>query len=40
MDSSFSTPEIRGEVDEHLGILGPVIKAEVGQTIMVRLFSG
>uniref|UniRef100_H3CGL3 Coagulation factor V n=1 Tax=Tetraodon nigroviridis TaxID=99883 RepID=H3CGL3_TETNG len=34
-DSSFSTPEIRGEVDEHLGILGPVIKAEVGQTIMV-----
>lgn len=38
LDSSFSTPEIRGEVDEHLGILGPVIKAEVGQTIMVRLF--
>ncbi|XP_073329346.1 coagulation factor V [Pagrus major] len=35
MDSSFSTPEIRGEVDEHLGILGPVIKAEVGQSIMV-----
>ncbi|XP_070832599.1 coagulation factor V [Chaetodon trifascialis] len=35
MDSSFSTPEIRGEIDEHLGILGPVIKAEVGQSIMV-----
>ena len=37
MDSSFSTPDIRGEIDEHLGILGPVIKAEVGQSIMVRL---
>ncbi|XP_042350292.1 coagulation factor V [Plectropomus leopardus] len=35
MDSSFSTPDIRGEIDEHLGILGPVIKAEVGQSIMV-----
>uniref|UniRef100_H2UIU2 ferroxidase n=1 Tax=Takifugu rubripes TaxID=31033 RepID=H2UIU2_TAKRU len=35
LDSSFRTPEVRGEVDEHLGILGPVIKAEVGQTIMV-----
>uniref|UniRef100_A0A8D3DBC5 ferroxidase n=1 Tax=Scophthalmus maximus TaxID=52904 RepID=A0A8D3DBC5_SCOMX len=28
IDSSFSTPDIRGEMDEHLGILGPVIKAE------------
>lgn len=37
MDSSFSTPEIRGETNEHLGILGPLIKAEVGQSIMVRL---
>uniref|UniRef100_A0AAQ5X9K1 ferroxidase n=1 Tax=Amphiprion ocellaris TaxID=80972 RepID=A0AAQ5X9K1_AMPOC len=35
MDSSFTTPEIRGELDEHLGILGPVIKAEVGQSILV-----
>ncbi|KAM6955695.1 coagulation factor V-like [Lycodopsis pacificus] len=35
MDSSFSTPDIHGEMDEHLGILGPVIKAEVGQSIMV-----
>ncbi|XP_068427857.1 coagulation factor V isoform X2 [Clinocottus analis] len=35
MDSSFSTRDIRGELDEHLGILGPVIKAEVGQSIMV-----
>uniref|UniRef100_A0A4W5KUV5 Coagulation factor V n=1 Tax=Hucho hucho TaxID=62062 RepID=A0A4W5KUV5_9TELE len=35
LDITFSTPDIRGEMDEHLGILGPVIKAEVGQTIMV-----
>uniref|UniRef100_A0A8C4IUV6 ferroxidase n=1 Tax=Dicentrarchus labrax TaxID=13489 RepID=A0A8C4IUV6_DICLA len=35
MDSSFITPDIRGEVEEHLGILGPVIKAEVGQSIIV-----
>ncbi|XP_058476880.1 coagulation factor V [Solea solea] len=35
MDSSFRTPDIRGEMNEHLGILGPVIKAEVGQSIMV-----
>ncbi|XP_041663458.1 coagulation factor V [Cheilinus undulatus] len=35
IDSSFKTPEIRGETDEHLGILGPLIKAEVGQSIMV-----
>lgn len=37
MDSSFSIPEVRGEIDEHLGILGPVIKAEVGQSIVVRI---
>jgi hypothetical protein len=24
-------------MEEHLGILGPLIKAEVGQSIMVRL---
>ncbi|XP_013885500.1 coagulation factor V [Austrofundulus limnaeus] len=35
LDSSFTTPDIRGEMDEHLGILGPVIKAEIGQTIMI-----
>ncbi|KAM7380225.1 hypothetical protein PAMP_003537 [Pampus punctatissimus] len=35
IDGHFRTPDIRGEMDEHLGILGPVIKAEVGQTIMV-----
>ncbi|CAL9690457.1 unnamed protein product [Knipowitschia caucasica] len=35
MDSTFKTPDIRGELDEHLGILGPLIKVEVGQDIMV-----
>ncbi|XP_056145397.1 coagulation factor V [Lampris incognitus] len=35
LDSTFSTPEIRGEIEEHLGILGPVIKAEVGESIMI-----
>ncbi|KAM4608866.1 coagulation factor V [Polymixia lowei] len=35
LDSTFTTPDIRGEMEEHLGILGPVIKAEVGQSIMV-----
>ncbi|XP_063743742.1 coagulation factor V isoform X2 [Eleginops maclovinus] len=35
VDSSFSQPDIRGEMDEHLGILGPVIEAKVGQSIMV-----
>lgn len=39
MDISFTTPEVRGEIDEHLGILGPVIKAEVGQSIMVRIWE-
>ncbi|CAL8321322.1 unnamed protein product [Merluccius merluccius] len=34
-DSTFSNPNMRGEMEEHLGILGPLIKAEVGQTIMV-----
>ncbi|XP_076857602.1 coagulation factor V [Brachyhypopomus gauderio] len=35
LDSSFTTPHIRGEVDEHLGILGPVIKAEIDETIYI-----
>ncbi|XP_061647973.1 coagulation factor V isoform X2 [Phyllopteryx taeniolatus] len=34
-DGLFRTPEIRGEKEQHLGILGPVIKAEYGQSIMV-----
>lgn len=39
VDSNFNTPDIRGEIDEHLGILGPVIKAEVGQSIIVSNVS-
>uniref|UniRef100_A0A3Q2C9B7 Coagulation factor V n=1 Tax=Cyprinodon variegatus TaxID=28743 RepID=A0A3Q2C9B7_CYPVA len=35
LDSSFTTLDRRGEMNEHLGILGPIIKAEVGQSIMV-----
>ncbi|XP_077072743.1 coagulation factor V isoform X2 [Siphateles boraxobius] len=35
LDSTFSIQDIRGEMDEHLGILGPVIKAEVDQTVLV-----
>ncbi|NP_001315460.1 coagulation factor V precursor [Danio rerio] len=35
LDSTFSIRDIRGEMDEHLGILGPLIKAEVDQTVMV-----
>uniref|UniRef100_A0AAR2IL05 ferroxidase n=1 Tax=Pygocentrus nattereri TaxID=42514 RepID=A0AAR2IL05_PYGNA len=35
LDISFTTPYVRGEVEEHLGILGPVIKAEVDETIFV-----
>uniref|UniRef100_A0A3Q2NQU3 ferroxidase n=1 Tax=Fundulus heteroclitus TaxID=8078 RepID=A0A3Q2NQU3_FUNHE len=35
LDSSFRTPDLRGEMDEHLGILGPLIKAEVEQSIMI-----
>ncbi|KAM9851214.1 coagulation factor V [Aulostomus maculatus] len=35
MDGFFRTPDVRGELDEHLGILGPLIKAEVGQSILV-----
>uniref|UniRef100_A0A8C2LCF3 Venom prothrombin activator oscutarin-C non-catalytic subunit-like n=1 Tax=Cyprinus carpio TaxID=7962 RepID=A0A8C2LCF3_CYPCA len=36
LDSTFSIRDIRGEMDEHLGILGPVIKAEVDQTVFFR----
>ncbi|XP_041114974.1 coagulation factor V [Polyodon spathula] len=35
LDSSFSKPDIRGEVDEFLGILGPLIKAEIDDNIVV-----
>ncbi|KAM6061134.1 coagulation factor VIII isoform 3-T3 [Chlamydotis macqueenii] len=35
MDDSFTQPLLRGELDEHLGILGPYIRAEVEDIIMV-----
>ncbi|KAM6413533.1 coagulation factor VIII [Rhynochetos jubatus] len=35
MDESFTQPLLRGELDEHLGILGPYIRAEVEDVIMV-----
>ncbi|KAI5621196.1 coagulation factor V precursor, partial [Silurus asotus] len=35
LDSSFTTPDFRGEVEEHLGIMGPVIRAEVDETIYI-----
>ncbi|XP_075054840.1 ferroxidase HEPHL1 [Mixophyes fleayi] len=34
-DESFSIKKTRSKAEEHLGILGPVIKAEVGDTILV-----
>uniref|UniRef100_A0A8C3CYB7 Plastocyanin-like domain-containing protein n=1 Tax=Cairina moschata TaxID=8855 RepID=A0A8C3CYB7_CAIMO len=36
LDSSFTQPLIRGELDEHLGILGPYIRAEVEDVIMFK----
>ncbi|NXA36936.1 FA8 factor, partial [Eudromia elegans] len=35
LNSSFNQPLMRGELDEHLGILGPYIRAEVEDVIMV-----
>ncbi|XP_062440368.1 coagulation factor VIII [Rhea pennata] len=35
LDNSFTQPLMRGELDEHLGILGPYIRAEVEDVIMV-----
>lgn len=36
LDDSFTQPVQRRELDEHLGILGPYIRAEVQDVIMVR----
>ncbi|XP_074164404.1 coagulation factor V isoform X2 [Sminthopsis crassicaudata] len=36
LDSTFSVPDPRGENDDHLGILGPIIRAEVDDVIQVR----
>ncbi|KAJ6663306.1 hypothetical protein lerEdw1_010442 [Lerista edwardsae] len=35
LDGSFTEPLARGELDEHLGILGPYIRAQVDDVIMV-----
>ncbi|KAM7161054.1 coagulation factor VIII [Macrochelys suwanniensis] len=35
LDNNFTQPLVRGELDEHLGILGPYIRAEVDDVIMV-----
>ncbi|XP_067402211.1 coagulation factor V isoform X2 [Emydura macquarii macquarii] len=36
VDSTFTTREAEGEYEEHLGILGPVIRAEVDDVIQVH----
>nr|KAF6396645.1 coagulation factor V [Rousettus aegyptiacus] len=36
LDSTFTRHDPRGEYEEHLGILGPVIRAEVDDVIQVR----
>ncbi|XP_020388886.2 coagulation factor VIII isoform X1 [Rhincodon typus] len=35
-DNMFKHPVVRGEAEEHLGILGPVISAEVNDIIVVK----
>ncbi|XP_077198129.1 coagulation factor V [Paroedura picta] len=35
-DSTFKTPIIRRECEDHLGILGPIIRAEVDDVILVH----
>ncbi|KAJ1119171.1 hypothetical protein NDU88_007357 [Pleurodeles waltl] len=35
-DSTFKKPDTQGEYEEHLGILGPVIRAEVDDVIQVH----
>lgn len=37
-DRDFRSPIKRGELDEHLGILGPVLKAEINDVLTVSLF--
>ncbi|XP_075445547.1 coagulation factor V isoform X2 [Ascaphus truei] len=34
-DSTFKKPDVHGEYEEHLGILGPIIRAEVDDVIQV-----
>ena len=35
MDATFTQQKQRNKEEEHLGIMGPMIKAEVGDTIEV-----
>ncbi|XP_056414161.1 coagulation factor V [Hyla sarda] len=35
LDNTFTKPDVEGEYEEHLGILGPVIRAEVEDAIQV-----
>ncbi|XP_066456094.1 coagulation factor V isoform X2 [Eleutherodactylus coqui] len=35
LDNTFTKPDVEGEYEEHLGILGPVIRAEVEDVIQV-----
>ncbi|XP_053562480.1 coagulation factor V [Bombina bombina] len=35
LDNTFTKPSLQGELEEHLGILGPVIRAEVDDVIQV-----
>lgn len=39
LDSTFTRHDPRGEYEEHLGILGPVIRAEVDDVIQVSIPS-
>lgn len=36
-DRDFKNPVKRGELDEHLGIMGPVIKVEVNEVLTVSV---
>ncbi|XP_075040785.1 coagulation factor VIII isoform X2 [Mixophyes fleayi] len=36
LDSSFTEPAVRGERDAHLGLLGPCIRAEVNDEIIIQ----
>uniref|UniRef100_A0A4W3IUZ5 ferroxidase n=1 Tax=Callorhinchus milii TaxID=7868 RepID=A0A4W3IUZ5_CALMI len=38
-DESFNTKKNRSAAEEHLGILGPIIKAEVGDTVLVTFMN-
>lgn len=36
-DRDFKNPVKRGELDEHLGIMGPVLKVEVNEVLTVSV---